>query len=369
MKRMKSLSILLAVVLVFSILAAACSSSNKEGQNNTNSNANSNSGSTANSDSNANKESKVLTVYTARSESLNNTVISNFEQDTGIKVEIVVAGTGELVKRVELEKNNPMGDILWAADETMLASKTDLFEQYVSPEDANMIEQFRNKTGYFSPAFADPTVFIVNKNLIGDIKVEGFADLLNPELKGKIAFGDPVNSSSAFQSLAAMLYAMGDGDPMSDQAWDFVDQFIKNLDGKMFASSGQLHKSVADGEYPVGLTWEDPVANYIKNGAPVDVVFPKEGAIFPGESVQIIKGAKNLENAQKFVDYMLSEKIQNLVGGELTVRPLREGATLASYMVPNDQITLAKNYDEGWVSENKNDITAKFTEHLEKSMD
>lgn len=347
----KTISNLLLVMLSIALIAAGCSSKI--------------------SDSNANdtNDSDILVVYTARSESLNNAVIPNFEKDTGIKVEVIVAGTGELVKRVESEKNNPMGDILWAADETMLSSKKELFMEYVSPEDEHMMEGFKNKTGYFSPAFADPTVFIVNKDVIGDIKVEGFEDLLNPELKGKIAFGDPANSSSAFQSLAAMLYAMGDGDPMSDKAWDFVDKFIANLDGKMMSSSGQLHKSVADGEYPVGLTWEDPVVNYIINGAPVEIVFPKEGAIFPGESVQIIKGAKNFENAKKFVDYVLSEKIQNLVGSQLTVRPLRKDTELADYMVPTEDIVLVKNYDEGWVSENKDAIVAKFNEHLEKSMD
>ena len=352
MRRKNKISKLLLSMTIMSVVLAGCGSKTSSDQGNTSSGGD-----------------QVLTVYTARSESLNNAVIPNFEKDTGIKVDIIVAGTGELTKRVESEKNNPMGDIFWAADETMLSGKKDLFMEYVSPEDANMMESFKNKTGYFSPAFADPTVFIVNKNLIGDIRMKGFQDLLNPELKGKIAFGDPANSSSAFQSLAAMLYAMGDGDPMSDKAWDFVEAFIKNLDGKMTSSSGQLHKSVADGEYPVGLTWEDPVANYIKNGAPVDVVFPEEGAIFPGESVQIIKDAKNVENAKKFVDYMLSEKIQNLVGSELTVRPLREGSTLASYMVPTDDIKLVDNYDEGWVSENKDTITTKFNEYLEKSLD
>lgn len=141
---------------------------------------------------------KVLTVYTARSESLNNLVIPAFEKETGIKVNVIVAGTGPLVKRVASEKDNPQGDILWAADQTMLESQKNLFAKYVSPEDANMLEAAKNKTGYFSPAFADPTVFIVNKKLAGDIKITSFADLLNPALKGKIAFGDPANSSSAF---------------------------------------------------------------------------------------------------------------------------------------------------------------------------
>lgn len=162
---------------------------------------------------------KVLTVYTARSESLNNLVIPAFEKETGIKVNMIVAGTGPLVKRVASEKDNPQGDVLWAADQTMLESQKDLFEKYVSPEDANMLDNAKNKTGYFTPAFADPTVFIVNTNLAGDMKIEGFDDLLNPALKGKIAFGDPANSSSAFQSLMAMLYAKGkDGDPLSPEA-------------------------------------------------------------------------------------------------------------------------------------------------------
>ena len=187
-------------------------------------------------------EEKVLTVYTARSESLNNLVIPAFEKETGIKVNVIVAGTGPLVKRVASEKENPQGDILWAADQTMLDSQKDLFEKYVSPEDANMIDAAKNKTGYFSPAFADPTVFIVNKKLAGDMKIAGFDDLLNPALKGKIACGDPANSSSAFQVLMAMLYAKGkDGDPMSPEAWAYVDNFIKNVDGKFLNSSGAVH--------------------------------------------------------------------------------------------------------------------------------
>ena len=316
------------------------------------------------------EEEPVLVVYTARSEALNNAVIPEFEKDTGIKVEVVVAGTGELLKRAQSEKDNPLGDIFWVADQTMLSSSKDLFMEYVSPEDSNMLEAFRNNTGYFTPAFADPTVMIVNKDLKGDMKIDGFEDLLNPELKGKIAFGDPVNSSSAFQSLLAMLYGMGkDGDPLSDQAWDYVDQFIANLDGKMCNSSSQVYKGVAEGEYVVGLTWEDPAANYVKEGAAVEVVFPKEGAIFPGESVQILKGCKHPENAKKFVDYMLSEKIQNAVGSNLTVRPLRKDAILADYMTPQSEIKLFDNYDEGWVAEHKVEITNLFSEHMETSMD
>ena len=317
----------------------------------------------------AKQEEKVLTVYSARSESLNNAVIPKFEKATGIKVNLVVAGTGEVLKRVGSEKGNPLGDILWAADETMLSSSKDLFMEYTSKENDKMMDGFKNKHGVFTPAFADPTVLIVNKELKGGMKIDSFADLLNPELKGKIAFGDPVNSSSAFQSLMAMLYANGkDGDPMSPEAWAYVDKFIANLGGKMANSSSQVYKGVAGGEYVVGLTWEDPAASLVKNGGKVEVVFPVEGAIFPGESVQIIKNCKHQENAKKFVDFMLSEEIQSAVGQELTVRPLRKGVKLASYMTPVDKIKLAPKYDEAWVAAHKTEITKAFSEHMEKSM-
>ena len=315
------------------------------------------------------EEEAVLVVYTARSESLNNAVIPEFEKATGIKVEVVVAGTGEVLKRVQSESANPQGDILWAADETMLSQHRDLFMQYVSTENDNMQAAFRNKSGYFSPAFADPTVMVVNKDLKGDMTIESFTDLLNPELKGKIAFGDPINSSSAFNSLMAMLYASGEnGDPMSDAAWEFVGKFIANLDGKIANSSSQVYKGVSDGEYVVGLTWEDPAANLVKNGAPVEVVFPTEGSMFPGESVQIIAGCKHPENAKKFVDFMLGQQVQEWVSQNLTVRSLREGMILADYMTPTEDITLFPNYDEAWVSENKGAITEKYIEVLEDSM-
>lgn len=349
MKGLKKMAAVLACAAIAAGIFAGCGGDNKK-------------------DDKAAAGDKVLTVYTARSESLNNLVIPAFEKETGIKVNMIVAGTGPLVKRVASEKDNPQGDVLWAADQTMLESQKDLFEKYVSPEDANMLDNAKNKTGYFTPAFADPTVFIVNTNLAGDMKIEGFDDLLNPALKGKIAFGDPANSSSAFQSLMAMLYAKGkDGDPLSPEAWAYVDNFIKNVDGKFLNSSGAVHKGAADGEYTVGLTWEDPAATYVKNGAPVKVVFPKEGAIFPGESVEIIKGAKHMENAKKFVDFMLSQKIQEEAGKTLTVRPLRKGVKLADYMTPQDQIHLFKNYDEGWVAQHKKEIVALWNQHLENS--
>ena len=93
-----------------------------------------------------------------------------------------------------------------------------------SNEDA-FYDEYKNTEGNLTRFDTIPSVIMVNTDLIGDIKIEGYEDLLNPELKGKIAFADPAASSSSFEHLVNMLYAMGGGNP--DNGWDYVKQFLR----------------------------------------------------------------------------------------------------------------------------------------------
>lgn len=316
-----------------------------------------------------------LVIYSARNERLNNIVIPGFEAATGLTIEMITGSTGEVNQRIkaEVESGNVTVDIHWAADETMLSANRDMFQPYVSTENDAMMPLFQNDgTNVFNPAFAEPNVIIVNTEKLAEIgvTVESYADLLNPALKGKIISADPANSSSAFQCLIGMLYGMGEGDPMSDKAWDFIDEFLANLDGKVASSSSQVYNGVANGEYYVGLSYEDPCVELEAAGAqPVKVVYPKEGVIFPGQSVQIVKNAPNLEAAKKFVDYVLSEEVQTAVAAELNLRPLRAGVAVNSKMIPNEEIKLFDTYSAAYIAENKPKIVNAYIEHVEMMME
>lgn len=317
-----------------------------------------------------------LVIYTARVEQLNNIVIGGFEKKFGVKVETVTGGSGEILKRVqaEVESGNVYADIHWAADETMLSNNAQLFQLYVPKENSALIPNFRNDgKNVFNIAFAEPNVVIVNTKLLEKlgVKVDSYADLLAPQLKGQIIMGDPANSSSAFQCLIGMLYGMGkDNDPMSEQAWLFIDKLLANMAGKQANSSSQIYKGVAAGEYAVGLSFEDPcVALQASGEYPVKVVYPKEGVIFPGQSVQIVKGAPNLENAKSFVDYVLSQEAQSKVAQEMNLRPLRAGVAVNKNMIPTEKISLFSNYSAAYIANNKTLILSTFIKHLEMSMD
>ncbi len=286
---------------------------------------------------NTNSDRDELVIYCSHPLDLMNTILDDFKlKNPEIRVDVVTAGTGELLKRIEAERVNPLGDILWGGTLNSVKSKSDLFENYVSTNEINIYEEFRNEEGNFTRFSLIPSVIMINTNLTKNIKIEGYEDLLNPALKGKIAHADPSASSSAFEHLVNMLYAMGKGDP--EKGWDYVQKFCANLDGKLLSGSSAVYKGVADGEYAVGLTYEEGGINYVVSGSPVKVIYMKEGVISKPEGVYIIKGGKNLENAKKFVDYCVSLDAQNILINKVNRRAIRNDADSSEVVIPMTEI-------------------------------
>ncbi|REK75056.1 ABC transporter substrate-binding protein [Paenibacillus paeoniae] len=308
--------------------------------------------------------SNKLVIYTPNSEAMLNALIPTFEKQTGITVELVSAGSGELIKRIQSEKANPYADVMFGGAFALFSDNADLFENYVSANDKDLLEGHRNSTGFMTPYVSDGSVMLVNTNLAGDLEINGYEDLLNPALKGKIAMADPANSSSAFAQLTNMLKAIG-GDYTSDAGWDYVAKLLENLDGKIAGSSSKAHKSVADGEYVVALTYEDPAVSYVKDGAPVKVVYPKEGAVFLDAGAGVVKGSKNQENAKKFLDFLTSKEGQDALGQQTTNRPLHSEAAIGDFMTPIDQIKVIQE-DVAYVAENKASIVERYTDLFTK---
>ena len=290
------------------------------------------------------ESSNALVIYCPHPLDFINPLVDDFKaKNPGINVDVIAAGTGELLKRVESEKDNPLGDILWGGTVTMAKAKIDLFENYTSTNEVNIADIYKNTEGPLTRCTAVPSVLMINTNLSGNIKIEGYEDLLNPALKGKIAFADPSASSSSFEHLDNMLYAMGNGDP--EKGWDYVKKLCANLDGKLLSGSSAVYKGVADGEYTVGLTFEEGGANYVALGSPIKLVYMKEGVIIKPDGIYIIKGAKNMENAKRFVDYATSYDAQKTITEKLNRRSVRNDLPPSEILLSVDKINII-NDDE-----------------------
>ncbi len=289
--------------------------------------------------------SKDLVVYSPLPLEFMDPLVEEFESNTGVKVEVLAMGTGDALKRIESEVNNPLADVLWSGTIGTVKNKADLFEDYKTSNEEYVIDEFKNVEGNLTRFDVIPSVIMINKDLVGDIKIDGYDDLLNPELKGKIAYADPSASSSSFEHLVNMLNAMGNGNP--EDGWSYVEKFIGQLDGKLLKGSSSVYKGVADGEYTVGLTFEEGGMNYVTAGAPVEVKYMEEGVIFRGDGIYIIKGAKNLENAQKKMNDSLNR------------RTVRKDLEASPILKPIEEIKVI-NDDANYTVEHKKEWLAKF---------
>ena len=297
-----------------------------------------------------------LVIYSPHPLSFLNALVDDFKaKNPGINVELIGAGSGELLKRVESEKDNPLGDVLWGGTVTIVKPKAYLFEDFATTNAENI--PYKNVEGPLTRCTVVPSILMVNTNLAGNIKIEGYEDLLNPALKGKIAFADPAAAQSPFEHLVNMLYAMGGGD--TEKGWDYIKKFCANLDGKLLSGSSATYKGVADGEYAVGLTFEQGGVDYVAWGSPVKVVYMKEGVISKPDGVYIIKGAKNMENAKRFVDYITSYDAQKMINEKLNRRAVRSDLPPSDLFIPIEDINIIYD-DEDLVVANKQKWLDKF---------
>ncbi|WP_017472688.1 extracellular solute-binding protein [Amphibacillus jilinensis] len=300
-----------------------------------------------------------LVIYSPNSEGLINATIPAFEEKYDIQVDLIQAGTGELFAKLESEKDSPVADIIFGGGYTQFSMHTDLFEEYVSSEDGSVIDAYQNSTGFYTPYTLDGSVLVANRDILGDIEINSYEDLLNPELQGKISSGDPSNSSSAFAQLTNMLLAKGGYE--SEEAWSYVEDLYTNVDGKISSSSSNVYRTVADGEMAVGLSYEDPVAKLIEDGANVEIIYPEEGVVFLAANAAIIKGANNQEYAEKFIDFIISQEIQNVLSTTTTNRPVREDVETNDVMKSFSEIN-ALEEDMDFVSENRQEIVDRYNE-------
>jgi len=313
-------------------------------------------------------EVQKVVIYSPNSDKLVEAVIPAFEAETGITVELISAGTGDCLTRIDSEKANPQADILWGgANLGNYNAYPDLWEEYVSANDANLPEEYQSYNGFYSHYALDGSgVLLLNLDIFAELGLDpeeftGYESLLWPELKGKIAMGDPTASSSAWAELTNMLLVMGE-EPYDEAAWTWVETFIEQLDGIVISSSSAIYKGVSAGEYAVGVTYEDPAVSLLVDGATnVKVVYPAEGAVWLPAGAAIVKGAPNMDNAKLFIDFLQSEAGQQAVA-TTTARPvITTIVNTAPEIIPFSEINRVVE-DAMFVAENKAAWQEKWAE-------
>ena len=296
-----------------------------------------------------------LVVYTSHKEQVYRPIIREFEERTGIWVELVTGGSNELLEQIEAEKDNPKADVMFGGGVESLESYRYLFRTVRCGEYETITESLRPPEARWTPFSALPLVLIYNTKLVDPSQLRGWQDLTRAEFRGKIAFADPTKSASSFTAVVTMLRACGA---------DYMAAFARNLDGCQLSSSGEVLTAVADGSCLVGVTLEETALQRIAAGNNLALVYPAEGTSCIPDGTAVIEGAPHPDNAERFLDFTLSREVQQLLGQQFFRRSVRSDVTVPASLPATEQLELV-DYDVRWASENRETILTQWADALE----
>ena len=158
-----------------------------------------------------------------------------------------------------------------------------------------------------------------------------WADLMGDKYKGQVVMPSPLYSGAAALMLSTIV-------ARDDLGWKFYETLAKN-GAVAVRGNGAVLKSVAGGEKSYGIIVDFMALNEKKKGAPIDFVFPAEGVPAVTEPVAILASTGNLDAAKAFVDFLLSDKGQELAIAQGFI-PAKEGMKNPAWLPEGTPINL-----------------------------
>ena len=307
-----------------------------------------------------------LTLYTA----IENDQLGPVKQaiEAGVpEVEVVWVrdSTGVITARFLAEKDNPRADVVFGLAVTSLIAfeKAGLLETY-EPKDAGKLKAaFRDATPPYTWTGMDAFLSVLCFNTAEGKKVNlatptSWQDITKPEYKGKIVMPHPASSGTGYLTIAAWMQLMGE-----KQAWEFMDKLHDNI--AVYTHSGSAPcVQAAKGERMAGIGFDMRGAREKTQGAPIDIVLPKEGAGWELEATSIVKGTKNLEAAKKVADWIATKEANELFSKTYAVVAMPGVQNYPPNYPANAEKAMIKN-DLAWMAENRDRILAEWSKRYE----
>jgi iron(III) transport system substrate-binding protein len=205
------------------------------------------------------------------------------------------------------------GDLLWssAMDLQMKLANDGNAAEYASPEASKLPKWAVWKNEAFATTF-EPIAFVYNKRLLKQDVPQSHADLTKALLaspdrfRGKVTAFDPERSGIGF----LLVTEDARHDPDFDQALKAYGQ----VGVKLYTSNGAMLERISSGEHILGF---DMFGSYAlaksKKDPSIGIVYPKDYTLVMSRIALVAKTAPHPNAARVFLDYLLSQRGQELI--------------------------------------------------------
>lgn len=255
-----------------------------------------------------------LTVYCSTQNSTCEKVTQAFSKKYNVETQFVRNSTGTVLGKIKAEKENPQADVWYGGtlEPHLQARDAGLFATYRSPEQKDILPQFKKITEQRGDTSSiiylmDLGIGMNEKSLAekGIAKPQCYADLLKPEFKGLIQYPDPRVSGTGYTILVTLIEIMGE-----DKAFAYLKALNKNI--AQYTKSGLATGNLSTGASAIDIGFMHTYVREKDKGAPVVGTLPCEGVGYTLGAASIIKNGRNVENAKRFIDFVLSAEAQEI---------------------------------------------------------
>lgn len=280
-----------------------------------------------------------LVIYSGRSENLVAPIIEQFANATGIEVEVRYGSTSEMAATLLEEGQNSPADIFWAQDPGGLGAVADagLFAEL--PEDllSRVDARFASPEGLWVGISGRARVIVYNTEMLSQDELP--TDLMaftDPEWDGRIGFA-PTNGS--FQTMVTGLRAVW-GD---DATREWLEGIAAN-NPSFYENNTATVAAVGAGEVEVGFVNHYYLYRFLAEEGesfPARNYYLNDGG--PGSLVMVagagqLATSQNPENAQRFLDFLLSTVAQQYFASQTYEYPLVDGVVTSSLLTPLSEL-------------------------------
>jgi iron(III) transport system substrate-binding protein len=266
-----------------------------------------------------------------------------------LRINFITGGSGQLLRRMEAEAAKPQADLFWSSSAGTLGAFKPLYEPYKSAQNSGIPAGLVEPGNLWTATNLHVVTAMVNRNQLGGRATpKTWTDLFDSAYKGKIIIADPANSSTAYTILWGVRQMHG---------LDGLKRLAANT--TVTSAAATVLRSVGQGEYAVGLTFESNAYAYVAGGQrEISLVYPEDGTFTSPEFMVLSKNAPSGDAAKKVYDALLSRDIQIALLEAAFRRPSRNDIDVSKFAdVPN--IGNIKVF-----ALNEDDAAAKRTEFL-----
>jgi thiamine transport system substrate-binding protein len=293
------------------------------------------------SGSSSKSQTESITLLTHDSFAISESVLTKFEQDTGITVNIAKGGdAGQMVNQAILTKDSPTADVLYGIDNTLLGRALDagIFEPYQTPALSTLDPSLDLDKSQHRVTPIDESDVCVNY----DKRAFGVAgkpaapatldDLTKPEYKSQLVVENPATSSTGLAFLLATVKRYGEAAYIG--YWkELAANGVLVTDGWEQAYNEQFSAGGSG-------TGTRPLVVSYATSPPVDVLYAtpektdtdvgvmNDGCYRQIELAGVLTGTKHQAAARKLIDFLVSETFQADLPLNMFVYPARTGTAL-----------------------------------------